>query len=522
VGDVCFGVSSPFNIFVPDLLEQEIEDQPYIFEAYTRSVTWVKQFWGINVNANVASRNEIVETSYFNIPGGNDTKPDAVLCIEAWCKPGGSEAYPEGGMFTLVGDKLFQGDFYSHKQYPYTKFEHVPSGKFYADSVLVDTNPLQRAYNRIKSQVTEGINRTARPQFIAPVGSIDPAKYTAEPGLIVFYKPSLGPIQPMPMASIPPYVMEEMDRAKQDMEDITGQHSVTRGQVPGEGITAATAISFLQEQDDSILGTTYASIEAGTEKIARQALCLAVDYYDIPRTISVTGLDQSFDVLELKGSDIKNGKNVRVEAGSALPESRSARQAFLMDMVKLGVITGDQMLDMLDIGGVQKLTERIRRDLRQAQRENLKMKRINDQQFLQYQQQMQQAAAQGAPGTVDPQSGMPLVDPNVPATFPPIVPVNNWDNHQVHVQVHNDYRKSQEFEFLPSFVKEEFEKHVELHMQALQTSMMGGMGQGGQPGAGMAMANQQSAQQQGNPAAPGAGPNPQGGAPPNQGGPPNG
>lgn len=512
-GDVCFGVSTPFNIFVPDLLEPEIEDQPYVFEAYTRSVTWVKKFWGIDSAANVASRNEIVEASYFNLPGGNDTKPDAVLCIEAWCKPGGSEAYPDGGMFTLVGDKLFQGSFYSHQQYPYTKFEHIPTGKFYADSVLVDINPLQKGYNRLKSQVSESIARTARPQFLAPQGSVDPAKVTAEPGLIILYKPSLGPIQPLPMQSIPQYVLEEMDRDKADMEDISGQHSVSRGQVPGSGVTAATAISFLQEQDDSILGTTYASIEAGVEKIARQALCLAVDYYDIPRAISVTGLDQSFDVLELKGADIRNGKNVRVESGSALPESRSARQAFLMDLVKLGVITGEQMLDMLDMGGVQKLTERIRRDLRQAQRENLKMKRIQDQEFQQYQEDIRQAALAGAPGTVDPQSGIQMVDPAVPSTYPPIVPVNNWDNHQVHVSTHNDYRKSQEFEFLPDFVKMEFEKHVELHMMALQGQATGGIGVQGQPGAGMALSNQQDMSQGSNPASDAAGPNPNGGAP---------
>ena len=518
VGDVCFGGISPFNIFAPDLMEQEIEDQPYIFEAYTRSITWVKQFWGIDVSANVVSRNEIVETSYFNIPGGNDTKPDAVLCIEAWCKPGGSEAYPEGGLFTLVGDKLFQGAFYSHKQFPYTKFEHVPTGKFYADSVLVDINPLQRSYNRIKSQISESINRTARPQFMAPQGSVDPAKVTAEPGLIILYKPSLGPIHPLPMQNVPSYVMEEMDRAKADMEDISGQHSVTRGQVPGSGITAATAISFLQEQDDGILGTTYASIESGTEKVARQALCLAVDYYDLPRSISITGLDESFDVLELKGADIRNGKNVRVESGSALPESRSARQAFLMDLVKLGVITGDQMLDMLDMGGVQKITERVRRDLRQAQRENLKMKRLTDEQFQQFEQEMAQAAESGAPGTIDPQSGMPLMDPALPGTFPPMVPVNDWDNHQVHIDTHNDFRKSQEFEFLPNFVKDQFQKHVQAHMSALQ-GQAGGMPPGpgqpptGQPGLGMAMANQQDASQGSNPAAPSAGPNPSGGAP---------
>jgi len=272
--------------------------------------------------------------------------------------------------------------------------------------------------------------------------------------------------------------MQEMDTIRQELEDISGQHQASRGMSPGGGVVAATAISFIQEKDDSLMSTTYSYLEKGVEKVARQSLQLAVDYYDIPRKIRITGLDQAFDVVTLSGSDIINGTDIRVEGGSALPMSKPARQAFLMDLFKMGAISKEEMLDLLEMGGVQKLVEETRRDKKQAQRENIKMKKMTDQQYQQFMMQTVQTALAGGPGSTDPQTGYPLIDPMVPATYPPFIPVNSWDNHALHVQEHNNYRKGQEYEVLPDFVKTEFEKHVQLHMQALS----GGMSQ---PGSGL-------------------------------------
>lgn len=474
IGDVRIDVVTPFNLFVPDLLVEDIEDQPYVIEAYTRPVSWVKKFWPEldGIQPDVVSRNEIIETSYFNVPGSDQARPDAVLVMECWIKPGGTELLPDGGMFIVVGDHIVQehleGMPYSHEEYPYAKFEHIPSGKFYADSVLVDINNLQREYNRTRSQIIESKNKMARPQLLAAEGSLDTTRITAQPGLIIKYKMGFPAPTPMQMPQLPAYVLQEQDRIKADIEDISAQHQVTRGQAPGSGITAATAISFLQEKDDSIMGPTYASIEEGMEKIARQAISLAVDYYDLARVIEFVGLDKSFDSLELKGADIARGKNIRMEAGSALPTSKAARQALLMDLVKMGAIPPEEMLEMLEIGGVDRIVNRIRIDMRQAQRENLKMKKLTEEDIAAYEQELIEGGDQ-----FDPMTGLPTLLVDTPATYPPIVPVNEFDNHMVHIQVHNDYRKTQEFDMLSDEVKHQFQVHVGLHQQAIMMSTMG-------------------------------------------------
>lgn len=480
-GDICYDAVTPFHLFVPDLREIELESQPYLLNAYTRPVEWVRHFWGTkvdpkNFNPSVVAANEILEDVYLNLQGGTSTsQPDSCLVIEAWMKPGAHSMFKEGGLVTIVDNQVVQfspnGLPYLHGEYPFTKFEHIPTGKFYADSTIVDVIPLQREFNRTRSQIIESKNRMAKPQLMAPQGSVDVGKITTEPGQVILYRPGYNPPQPLPLQSLPPYVLNELQQTLVDIEDISGQHQVSKGNTP-PGVTAATAISYLQEKDDSYLSHTYDSIEAGFEKIARQSLNLAVQYWDSQRLVKTTGTDQSFDALMLSGADLKNGTDIRIESGSALPTSKAAKQAFLMDLFKMGAIDQNDMLSMLDMGGVQKLYEKIRVDERQAQRENLRMRKLTDEMV----QEHAFANQPPLPETqVDPETGMPV---NVEVEIPPVVSVNTWDNHVVHIEIHNRFRKSQAFEALSPVIKEQFEKHVNLHVLALAESMGPGPGPG--------------------------------------------
>jgi hypothetical protein len=485
VGNIRFGVVTPYNLFVPDLITEDIEDQPCVFEAYTKPVEWANRFFGGSYTPSIVAKNEIFESQYFQASGDAESRPDSVLIIEAYIKPGCTKLLKEGGLVTICGDQLVnftEGFWYSHEEYPYSHTKHIMTGMFYGASVLEDINPLQREYNLTRTQIIQSKNRMARPQLLAPIGSMDISKYNAQPGLVIPYKPALGEPKPLQLQPIPNYVLQEVERIISDMEDISGQHQVSRGMAPGQGVVAATAIAFLQEKDDAILSTTISSIEQTVSKMARHSLTLAVDYWDIPRIIRVAGMDHAFDTYMLKGSDISNSLDIRIEPGSALPQSKAARQAFLMDLFTSGAITPQQMLDMMEIGGVQTIVDRMRIDMRCAQRENLEMKQIRPQQIEQYNQEQIQLAMSGAPGTFDPQTGIPTIDPGAPNTFPAMVIVNKWDNHEVHITTHNNYRKSQEFRMLAPEVKDQFEKHIAMHESFVymktMNPMMGGAMQG--------------------------------------------
>lgn len=497
-GDICYAEVSPFHLFVPDLREIEIENQMYVINAYTKPVEWLRRFYGKELKPETVSASEILESAYLNLEGSNE--PDSVLCLEAWLKPGAHRLFPNGGYVCLAGSEILhisrEGLPYAHQEYPFTKFEHIPTGKFYADSVLKDLTDLQREYNRTRSQIIESKQRMAKPQLLAYKGSIDPSKITTEPGQVILARPGLPLPQPMPLQPLPNYVLQELEIIKADMEDISGQHQVSKGAAP-PGVTAATAISFLQEKDDSLLSHTYSSIEYGFEKIGRQSLSHVVQFWDMQRTVKTTGSDGAFDAITLKGSDIASGTDIRMEAGSALPTSKAARQALLMDLMKFGYIQPDDGLKMMDIGGVQKLYQQLKVDESQAQRENLRMRKLDDQEILQYeamgqqQEQMQSPemlmGAPADPMQADPMQQQPQapVDPNSvdvntgePLAQGPLVPVNTWDNHAVHIEVHNRFRKTQAFEVLSDPIKRQFELHVQMHAQSL---IMGSTDQQGAP-----------------------------------------
>jgi hypothetical protein len=224
-----------------------------------------------------------------------------------------------------------------------------------------------------------------------------------EPGQIILYRPGFQPPQPIPLQPLPQYVLEEQDRIKDDMNDISGQHEVSKGSAP-PGVTAATAISYLQEQDDTKLSYSYTSIEEAVEKVAHQTLCYVQEFWDTKRKVKIAGDDGSFDVMAFEGADIRGNTDIRVEAGSSLPTSRAAKQAFIMDLMKMGFIDPQKGLEVMEIGGINKIYDSLQTDIRQAQRENLRMAAVTAETLAQYKQaKLQEVMADPAFAEAKPQ-----------------------------------------------------------------------------------------------------------------------
>ncbi len=95
-----------------------------------------------------------------------------------------------------------------------------------------------------------------------------------------------------------------------------------------------------------------------------------------------------------------------------------------MDLMKMGFVPPEKGLEMLNLGGVEKVYDDYLVDIRQAQRENIRMA------------QSEQVTA------------------------------NDYDNHDVHIEIHNKYRKGQEYEALDDQAKMIYNDHVASHTQA--------------------------------------------------------
>lgn len=484
MGDFCYSVLTPFHLLVPDLMAEELEDEPYVIHVSAMDLEAAKLKYGpligdINIVPDTAAAADIISDSFLNLIGSVDAKRANVLCLDVWIKPGTSKLLPDGGMFTVVGGQIIQaweGWPYQHNQFPFSKVDYISTGRFYGEGMVTDLIPLQREYNRTRGQIIEAKNRMAKPQLMAPRGSIEPAMITTEPGQVILYTPGFNPPQPIPLTPLPSYVVNELEVIKADFQDVSGQHDISKGQVP-PGVTAATAISYLQEQDDSMRATAFDNLEEAIEKVGFQTLSYANQFWDTERAIKVVGPDGAFDVMTLLGSNLRGNTDLIVEAGSALPMSKAAKQSLLMDMMKLGFIDPQKGLEMMEMGGIQKIYEDIQKDVAQARRENLKMSAATQEDLSDYLQTFTAYDPNTAQpiGLYDPNTQQPLQPGQNP---PPIVPVNTWDNHAAHIDTHNNFRKSQQFENLSPEVKQLFEEHVSMHQRALQAQSMPPMGSG--------------------------------------------
>jgi hypothetical protein len=441
IGDIKVEAVDPFHLVVGDIREPELDSQPWVMHATTHPREWVKRNLGkdVSTKATVAATQAIMEDV---LTGQYTPRPtQQVLCLETWLRPGVHPDLSEGGLITIVGDQLVHvcdystdGPVFDHGEMPFTKLDHIPMGRFYSDSSITDLVPLQRELNRTRSQIVEIKNMTSKPKYMAPENSVDATAITSEPGQVIFYKFGLGKPEVIEPPSLPGYVIEAIQELRSDFDDVSGQHQISRGFAPSH--TAASAIAFLQEQDDTLLAYTTASLEEGIARLGTHCLSHVRQFWDTPRVVRTVGSDGVFDAILFQASDLRGISDVRVQSGSSLPMSKAARSATLLDLYSKGAFgnptdpaAGAKLLAALDLGGVDKAMEDWQADRRQVDRENILM-------------------SKGVQVTVNP-----------------------YDNDAAHIAGHQRFQKGQEYQALPPQLQQVFDMHVAEHQQKLAMAM---------------------------------------------------
>lgn len=496
-GDFAFSVPSPFHIVVPNLLLEDIEDQPWVFNVFAMQIDQVrakyKDLLPEKYEPTLISATEIMDETRLNIKSSSsNAKADSCLLIEAWIKPGQCHLLPKGGLVTMV-DKIIvglndSGIPYNHGEYPFMKIDNVQSGSYYGTSSIDDIIPLQRELNRIRSIMMEARNKMGNPGLMYRQGTLDAQRFTNAIGQLVEIKGGGEYPQPLPTPSLPPIILEEHNQILQDIEDITGQHQVSKGTTPS-GVTAATAIELLQEQDNTYLSATSDSVEFAMKKAASQLIQLFIQYADSARQVKVVGKDKAISVQYLMGADVRTATDVRIERGSSLPYSKAARTAMFTDWMSRGILPYDIGLDLIDLPHMDKYYDIVKVDERQAERENIRLLNLIPEELavereqaemkkMEVMAQLMLSSGAFQPEEINEQS-IEFFSTNDPqaaqmaAQFDrAFISPNDFDNHEVHIEVHNRVRKSQEYETADQAIKDEFDRHVAEHEQRLQQKQL--------------------------------------------------
>lgn len=420
---------SPFSLFVPDLLEPEIENQEYVIQESGKSIDWIKKTYNKDIKPDTSSSKTANTTSdqrFVMALGMNQraTDPSHVGVKEMWCKP--CSDYPDGMWAIYTDDMILEIRNkwpYDHGQYPYAKLDANMTGRFYNDSLLVDFIPLQREYNKSISQLLESRNAVSRPHWVVQKGSINTKTVTNQPGQFIEYVTGMNPPQLVAAPPLPGYTAQLIDRIQNDMNDISSQHEITKGTTP-TGVTAATAIAFLQEEDDSKLAPAVSSVEEATQKTASQLLSLVSQFWAAERMVKIAGTGSKFEVKAFKSSTLAGNTDYRVEKGSAMPKSRAARQALLLELHERQIITdGSQVLKYLDMAETGAMYDSTQNTVRQIEREHVIMQ---DQ--------------------------------------PVLLDVNDFDDQIAHIVDHQTFQRTSTYDSLPDLNKQAVDQHTMLHI----------------------------------------------------------
>lgn len=439
MGEIDHVAVSPFQFF-PEPGVENIEDMEWCLYVSVKPASYVNRRYGTHFDDETVPTDEFVTyTTASDESSGGTTQ--GVLLKRFWERP--NNEYPEGRYVVYANDEvLFSGP------NPYPKFPipfvvgrdrtAVP-GRFWGRSVVADLVPLQRAYNKLNSQAAEIREATARPKWHAFKGSLIPGKpITTAPAEVletmpVPNMPDGGRPTKIEGGDVPQSFMVEAASIERQFYEIAGLHDFSRGTQGLAGGKTAAGLRMLIEQDDTRMGILKREHDRTIVDVETAMLKLAKQFYIEPRAITVVGPDMATEVHQFFAEKIGDDPQVRLVTSGSLPLSYAAREDTVFGWMERGIVTDQRIIrKLLGLSTMPGVGDSLDLDVRQAERENQMMK----------QGQIPQA--------------------------------HDYDNHLVHGQEHDDYRKGEEYEQLaasnPS-VAQAFDGHVALHKQFIAAAM---------------------------------------------------
>lgn len=436
---------SPFEIYPFSLSVEDVDGQPSIIHAKALPVEEIYSMYGVKL----AGR-DVEEISLYGY-GKNDDCPRNMreitplrhgyeLVLERYIKP--NAEFKDGRLTIVAGGKLLydgvlpyvNGDD-GERGYPFIKQVAMPkAGAFFGVSVVERLIPLQRAYNAVKNRKHEFLNRIAMGVLAVEDGSVDADELSGDglvPGKVIVYRQGGKPPEMLTLGSVPSEFSEEEENLLNEFIKVSGTGNLSENATSFAGITSATGLQLIIEQDDQRLNLTYNYMKRALKAIGRHILRLYRQFASDLRLLRYAGKNNALNLVYFKGSDVSSD-DVTLEADSDLNMTPAQRRTVLYEALDRGLFNDEngklseqaksKILELLGYGCATsgRNLESLHRS--RAGEENLKMR---------------------------------TEDVNVKA----------YDDHSIHVAEHTAYLLSEELE---NSVERRIYAHLSEHKRALK------------------------------------------------------
>lgn len=422
VGQVCIETVPGLELLV-DPNAKTMDDAKWCIRTNLMTPEGLWEQWGVNPPGDGDSSMKPLLTEVLSL-SGQDTHNDRsswVAVHQMWMKP--CRAAPKGMVVTWTGTTILEDPKpfpYQHGKLPFVQMDALPGVSTREGRTWVtDLISLQADYNDARSREAT-IRRQLAPKVLAPVGSVDPTRFTSRVEVIPYLPTAGTPQMFMPDAGWMTQYEQGMSRADAEMGTRAGISEASQGQTNAG--TPAAAILALQEADDTKLALTATALAGYTSRVGYQILMLTKQFWTEQRVVRTYSEEGSLDVARYTGADVGNGLDVHVSSESALPRSKSARVQLMLELHARGVIPDPQTLvRMLDLPGTDFIVKDMDLDMRRQHRELTRMLAGED------------------------------------------CAVEAWDNHSIHIAELNKFRKSVEYERLDDETRARIDAHAAVH-----------------------------------------------------------
>jgi hypothetical protein len=482
-GEIRARVCDPLTIFIDPAATTDDEIR-WIIERKARDVDELKDEYGVDVSpdANIDYLNayDVTRINSDGI-GTNEVsrKKNMALVYELWYKP--CKKYPNGLKVTIANEQELDYD-ENAGELPYTLFGYIPiPGTLLYDAIVTDMIPVQRGINIKRSMIATHAKRVGNSLWLVPMGSgVDEEELSNEEGGFVHYN-AIGNMKPeRAMApDIPSFYDRDLANDAMDLDDMSGAREVSQGRMPS-GLDTLGGLEIMVEQENEKLTVGAQNYEQGMKKVMQRMLRLLKKHYTEERQGKIVGEDNEIEVISFNGSDLTGSEDIKVIEGSSLPEMKAAQQERIMLMWDKGAIvkkdgTPDPttLLRLMGMGDSTELFEQHELDENNAKMEDKKFEDIaQDQKMMQMvQQYMMQYDNEVAvlQENMIPQQEWSQYLPPLPEGIPDI-----WDSDDddVHIFIHNTFRKTGRYRDMPPELRKMVDMHYQKHIDRLQAPML--------------------------------------------------
>lgn len=436
LGDVEFKVYGPFQLLpsdfasnftqLKDIITTEVADIDVVRDVYGKAAD--------SLNPDQVSLGPMEERLMARVGLShprNQAAENSVEVFTFWLLPNvyRKNNFLKAGLYCRwAQDKILEvSEFpYDDARMPFAFYQHIPAPtSIWPDCIINHIRELNLEIDKTISQLVESKDFMANPMWrVASQHRIKgEIKNIAGSILKYVHSPNIPPPEPIQGLQMPSQVENIIELMRNQILEISGQSDISRGSVP-TGVRSGTAVAYLQEEDDTKIAPTVDNLEQSVAYEGSLILERVSQYYHTKRIMRFYRRDGEFDVVKFKGADLKNNTDVVCQAGSAMPKSKAAREANVLQLVQLGVITDPKKIeDMLEMGVGEPNLEDLQ--IAMANRENNLML------------EGMTMATYDVRGDLAPNKKAPVA-----------VPVFKWHNHKSHLDRHYSFMSGEEFDRL--------------------------------------------------------------------------